>query len=553
MSTKIRLSDMPPDVLSLYLAITGSVKKLRPTLEYPDNPVGFMRNVLGWEPWSFQRDILEAIAVERHVYVKKCHSSGGTALMARVALWFLHRYLKESCAVLTTAPTGRQVKELLWREMRVAYRRSLTPLQGRMYETPYYTVKDDIYAIGFSADSPESVPGFHADHVLVLIDEAAGIDQEIRTALLSATAGGDARVVEMSQPLQASGAFYEAFTLYRDRYEGSLFTIPYYMTPNFRDDEPDINGLIGRAYVDETRLANGGEDNDVFRVRCLADFPKNDASAVIPLAWVEAAVQRWRDHAPMADQETTTTDHSNGHSTNGSSDSSSDNSIFAAIAADSRAMAVNNDDDDSDPEREHVLVIGADIASGGADKTVFARRIGKNGKRVLPLLKYDEADTMNTAARLTAIIRKHGCKANVDVIGVGTGVFNRLRDEEHADIRELVCAFNAAESTEEWDLSGQWQFVNVRSAAWWHMRELLDPENHEEIELPPDPYLIADLTAPVWMIAGQKYRVESKDKIKERLGRSTDEGDAVVMSFYKVDAAVSAPAINMTRRSPYRM
>jgi hypothetical protein len=90
--------------------------------------------VLGWEPWSFQRQLANTVLERRNVYARKCHASGGTALMARLALWFLYAFPDDSVTVLTTAPTGRQVSELLWRELRAAWHGSKVALPGRLYE-----------------------------------------------------------------------------------------------------------------------------------------------------------------------------------------------------------------------------------------------------------------------------------------------------------------------------------------------------------------------------------------------------------------------------------
>ncbi|MGD0114331.1 MAG: hypothetical protein ABSD48_20935, partial [Armatimonadota bacterium] len=97
-----------------------------------------------------------------------------------------------------------------------------------------------------------------------------------------------------------------------------------------------------------------------------------------------------------------------------------------------------------------------------------------------------------------------------------------------------VDAFNAGVSTKLLDISGEFGFTNCRSAAWWSMRELLDPANGHYIALPKDDLLIGDLTAPHWHTGlGGRLQIESKDQVKKRLGRSTDCGDAVVMSFWK--------------------
>jgi len=75
---------------------------------------------------------------------------------------------------------------------------------------------------------------------------------------------------------------------------------------------------------------------------------------------------------------------------------------------------------------------------------------------------------------------------------------------------------------------------NCRAAAWWNLRERLDPDLGDDISLPDDAELLGDLTAPTWReAAGGKIVIESKDDIRKRLGRSTDVGDAVVMGMWQ--------------------
>lgn len=81
--------------------------------------------------------------------------------------------------------------------------------------------------------------------------------------------------------------------------------------------------------------------------------------------------------------------------------------------------------------------------------------------------------------------------------------------------------------------SGEPGFANCRSAAWWTLRELLDPANGWEIALPADDLLTGDLTAVKWRVTSAgRIQVESKEEIRKRLGRSTDHGDAVIQAFY---------------------
>lgn len=83
---------------------------------------------------------------------------------------------------------------------------------------------------------------------------------------------------------------------------------------------------------------------------------------------------------------------------------------------------------------------------------------------------------------------------------------------------------------------------NCRSAGWWNLRVLL---NNDEIDLPPDDNLTGDLTAAHWKpVSGGKIQVESKDDIKKRLGRSTDDGDAVMQAFYSPGRSASQEEID---------
>jgi hypothetical protein len=100
--------------------------------------------------------------------------------------------------------------------------------------------------------------------------------------------------------------------------------------------------------------------------------------------------------------------------------------------------------------------------------------------------------------------------------------------ERGYDIR----AFNASERSALLDRSGELGFLNRRSAAWWTLRELLDPVTETELAIPPDELLAGDLVSPTWRTTSAgRIQVEGKDGIRKRLGRSTDHGDAVVQAF----------------------
>ena len=79
------------------------------------------------------------------------------------------------------------------------------------------------------------------------------------------------------------------------------------------------------------------------------------------------------------------------------------------------------------------------------------------------------------------------------------------------------------------DRSGKYRLVNVRAASYWKLRECLDPVHGEELALPPDAELLADLGAPRYKLTASGIQLEAKEDIVQRLGRSPDAGDAVVL------------------------
>jgi hypothetical protein len=173
--------------------------------------------------------------------------------------------------------------------------------------------------------------------------------------------------------------------------------------------------------------------------------------------------------------------------------------------------------------------LGVDVAHGGADKTVVSPR---RGTWFGPLLKLAGRDTPdgNTAAAHVARLLEPGAHANVDAIGYGASAAERLKDAPPAGHGLPAIAVNVAERSEYRDRSGKFRMVNVRAEMYWRLRELLDPAATAPAALPPDDELRADLTAPRYQITTTGIRIEPKDEIRARLGRSPDCGDAMALA-----------------------
>jgi hypothetical protein len=170
--------------------------------------------------------------------------------------------------------------------------------------------------------------------------------------------------------------------------------------------------------------------------------------------------------------------------------------------------------------------VGVDPSRGGADDTVIAklyatwfeiiRHAGKDVSDGIVGARY-VTDSMETNAPIA-----------VDVIGYGASVYDHLKVLGGLQ----VTAVNVGSASTQTDKSGRYQFMNLRSQLWWKFREALDPLSGENIALPPDPQLKTDLRAPKYQIVGGKIKVESKDDVKKRIGRSTDAADAVQLAWY---------------------
>lgn len=171
--------------------------------------------------------------------------------------------------------------------------------------------------------------------------------------------------------------------------------------------------------------------------------------------------------------------------------------------------------------------MGVDVAQGGNDKTILAPL---HGTAFAELVARDGKATPNGPSVAALIVETRRGRA-VPVIDCTGGWGGSVRDIMTAqDIKSI--SFVASEGC---DLrtkgGGELGFYNMRALAWWRFREALDPETGDDVALPPDQALRAELAMPTWEVRKDKILVESKDAIRDRLGRSTDRADAVLMAW----------------------
>lgn len=182
-----------------------------------------------------------------------------------------------------------------------------------------------------------------------------------------------------------------------------------------------------------------------------------------------------------------------------------------------------------------MTAMGFDPAGGGNDAAELCWRHGGWYAPIVTAKGEETADGSASAATITRY-RRDNAPVVVDVGGgYGGSVTLRLKDNGIA-----FSPFNGATSSQSKSRDGQLGFANKRAEAWWKMREELDPdqEGGSVIALPPDPELRADLAAPTYEVSARGILIESKDDIRQRLGRSPGKGDAVVMALSEGNAAV---------------
>lgn len=168
--------------------------------------------------------------------------------------------------------------------------------------------------------------------------------------------------------------------------------------------------------------------------------------------------------------------------------------------------------------------MGVDVARGGADKTIIARRhkhwydvpIDKPGK---------ETPDGPTVAGLVIAHRRDDAPVNVDVIGIGASPYDYLHD-----MKVAVYGINVSEAATQTDISGRLQFFNLRSQLVWQFREALDPSSNSAVALPPHPGLKADLCAFTWRPRDRRIYVRSREEIIDKIGRSPDYASAYFLA-----------------------
>lgn len=334
---------------------------------YYDQPVLFVREILGQEPDPWQDEFLMAIAAgRRKISVRSGHGVGKSTAASWASIWYVcTRY---TCKVVITAPTSSQLYDALFAELKAQLKKLPEWVQAlfnpkadkvELIEAPeevFITVRTS------RQEQPEALQGIHADNVLLIADEASGVPEAVFEAAVGSMSGHSACTLLLGNPTQSSGMFYDT----HHRLKGEWYTMKVSSADSSR---------VSKEFVEEVR-STYGENSNAFRVRVLGEFPLADDDTVIAIDLLEAARVR-----------------------------------------------------DIRPSESAVMVWGLDVARFGSDRTVLTKRKGSRLYE-LPIVKRN-LDTMQVAGLVlnewnetpSHLRPEEIC---VDVIGLGAGVVDRL-------------------------------------------------------------------------------------------------------------------------------
>jgi phage terminase large subunit len=416
------------------------------------DPVYFAEEILKSPVWEKEKEILEAVRDYPEVSVRSCHASGKTYTAARVVNWWMCSY--DDAVVITTAPTFRQVEQLLWREIRSSVAGKAIYPSSAILNTKI-ELGDKWFALGLSADKSEQFQGFHSPHLLVVVDEASGVSEEIFTAVDGLA---PSRVLLIGNPTQNSGRFANSFKSPTVK----KIQISALDTPNVKAQALVIPGLITQADIERFKV-NYGEDSDVYRVRVLGEFPRADVETLISVDDVSKAMDR-----------------------------------------ESKTLA------------QWELKMGVDPARFGDDRTAFVIR---QMETVTHKFTFSGQDTMQIAGQVIRLAKEHRVRPeniNVDVIGIGAGIVDRLREQAWP-----VCAVNVAETAKDTE-----HYMNQRAELYDTVRQWI-----KTATLPKDDDFYEMANIKYKFTSTGKLQMESKQDMKKRGLPSPDIADALMLTF----------------------
>jgi hypothetical protein len=502
---------------------------IKDLLAYRDDPVGFARDVLQFEPTEDQEKILRAFP--GRIKVNAGHSVGKTAIAAVIVLWWYHT--RPVSTIITTAPTERDVVDLLWKQIRIfsAQANLATPFIGprapEIYHHELHSAK------GFTARTGTSFQGRHDASMLFIFDECEDIDPVFWT-----TTGTmykpekDHSWLAIGNPVTTSSQSY-----LEDRSKSpdgmspkwKTFTLSALNHPNIAAEleghEPPVPNAVSLSQVYQwfkdwaDRVPSGEQQGSDFE-------------------WPVKSGQWWRP-GPLFKSRVLGIRPEEGVDT-----------VWSTAAWESAIISKVH------PsycwEQNCGITIGSDIASYGNDDTTIHVRSGPlslhhehhNGwspkviAERIKVLCVQWADWYNNQALVPTRpqLMPGAVKVIIELDGPGVAVLDRC------DRFGSWSGIKVGEASDVFDMFGNPVYINKRSEIWFSARDKALAGKMDLSRLPQDVLerLREQLLAASYKLQGKGVHcVEPKDDMKDRLGRSPDDADGMLVAF--TDARTWAP------------
>lgn len=471
---------------------------------YRRNPVRFCQDLLRFQPTPWQERILWRIEARLRTgtggttKIPTGHGVGKSRIGAAILVWLAVCW--GPVTLLTTAPTWRQVEKILWREVRSLVLGALGDCSVKPLHTEW-TPCDGVMALGISTNDPSRFQGFHAPLVVVIVDEAAGVEEPIWDAIRGVTTGARDLVIALGNPTDPESVFCR--DLARPPKDTEVVRISSEEAADWNAQQPEpIPGIVSRQWI-EARREEWGPESPAFLSRVLGLVPSEASDALIRLSWVESAMRRWEDAVWECEE--------------------------AKCELKDRAA--------------FDVVIGLDVARHGGDRIAWAVRQDAD---VAHVEWWDYCDDLTKIVDHTrALAGRWSAKAIiVDATGIGWGVVDGLRRHK---VNVLPVDFGSAASK---DLD----FANRRSELWWGLREWLRLGYGALPAL--DPILAEPTPLYRWDGKPQRLTLESKEAMRQRLkdshrAKSPDLWDAIALALVqgagKMPEGVPKGAFRVTR------
>lgn len=457
-----------------------------------NDPDMFNAAVLGRKPyWWRQVEIGRSIVDNYITVVCSGNATGKDYFMGGLIPWWLARH--KNALAIVTGPSQSLLGTVTWKEIRRAVEGSRIPFGARLSNgikaSPHVVdMGGGWQALGYSTTSVERASGQHAEHLLVVVEEASGVDDEIWDALDSLKYS---RLAAFGNPIRAEGRFVDLMRqAEKDRKEKidpsrrvNKIIIPSTDSPHATWEKSPY-GLADKTWLEDV-ARRYGKDSLWYRSHVLALVPEQSHDTLIPLAWLDRA------------------------------------------AACGRAYPIGF------PQAGRVR-ISCDLGEGvGRDRTVI---IVRDDLGVIEIVHENSLGLAEAAAVIAKFAARYGVDhddISYDKAGIGRDMQNHL---SRYGIN-AVGYFGGG--------SGHRDFANLRSSAAWQLRKRLSPDEADPngdnpnrpqlpFHIPPGNYwegMREELAALKYELVGRKTKLENKLDLAKRLGRSPDLADALIQSF----------------------